>query len=277
MRLIVDSLIALMLVCILGAVLVHYQQEQRRLEDVRFVHRSLARLHEQATYRGALSDVMDRESASSEPRGHADRVLHFPRRVVPHWFDRELPLNVLVPLRQPWIDVAPADDMSDHPPDPVVRGSDQAGFWYNPNRGIFRARVPAQFSTKRTLELYNRVNGTALLALPETDRAAREPQPNPLTPEPGLRRAARESAATSLDRTVQRLRTTATVVLSGGPAVANAAVVDESAMEPRDTEAPDSEAAPFMVIETSEPRESERDGRRRPSLLNDDEPTESRD
>jgi hypothetical protein len=162
MRLLVDSLIALMLVAILGGVLVHHRQQQKQLEDYQFIHRSLARLHEQAVYHGALAD------SDLSANG-------FPAELHPHWFGDDLPVNVLLPGRQAWLDVAPPGDMSDQPPDPVVVRADQAGFWYNANRGIFRVRVPPQFSDQQTLKLYNDLNGTALLSLRTDGDPARQP------------------------------------------------------------------------------------------------------
>src|SRR5690606_29054642 len=72
--------------------------------------------------------------------------------------------------------VAPEGDTHDHPPDPVLISKEQAGFWYNPALGVFRARVPQQVTAQETLTLYNRVNGTALLSLPVSDDPARQPQ-----------------------------------------------------------------------------------------------------
>lgn len=154
MRLLIDSMIAVMLVVILAVVLVHMRQQQTQVEDIRFVNDSLARLHEQAVFYRAISEVEQSESG-------------FPLRVEPGWFGDALPLNVALPSRHPWVDVAPPGDTADHPPDPVVHRPDQAGFWYNPNRGIFRARVTPQVSREATIELYNRLNGTGLARLPE--------------------------------------------------------------------------------------------------------------
>jgi hypothetical protein len=43
--------------------------------------------------------------------------------------------------------------------------SKRAGYWYNPNQGIVRARVPVGISDDRALRLYNRINGTALTSI----------------------------------------------------------------------------------------------------------------
>jgi hypothetical protein len=104
-----------------------------------------------------------------------------------------------VPARQPWLDIAPPGDKSDHPSDPVITRGTQAGFWYNPNRGLFRARVAPQFNEEDTLELYNRLNNSNLRALPQPDfeqpfatrpagsiLAAAQPQPSAVPTPPSL-------------------------------------------------------------------------------------------
>jgi hypothetical protein len=163
MRLIVDSLIAVMLAGILAGVLLYERGKAEDLEQCRVIHQGLADLQEAAIYHGALAE---------DPRSSTG----FPLLVSPLWFDRQVPTNVTVPGRQPWLDIAPQGDMGEHPPDPVVTGPEQAGFWYNPNRGIFRARVAPQFSDQDTLALYNRLNSTPLRALPRSVDPARQPQ-----------------------------------------------------------------------------------------------------
>ncbi|MCX5661657.1 MAG: hypothetical protein NTW19_18420 [Planctomycetota bacterium] len=154
MRLLIDTLIALMLAGILAAVLWQYRKDGRQVHQVQAVHQSLARLQEQMLYRGALGE------AATGPAG-------FPLEVSPLWFPDGLPFNNLVPGRQPWLDVAPENDPGENPPDPILRRPGQAGFWYNPNRGVFRARVIPQFTLGATVELYNNVNGTSLSTLDE--------------------------------------------------------------------------------------------------------------
>lgn len=176
MRLIVDSLIALMLVAILAVVVLHYRQEHRELERIRHVHEALTHLHEQVIYHRAMAQVHEAQVRHARSIDHA---AGFPARISPTWFDDDdLPINIFASIRRPWMDRAPEGDHQDHPPDPVLRDEDQAGFWYNPQRGIVRARVPEQITESATLELYNRVNSTALLALPEDQSPGREPQPH---------------------------------------------------------------------------------------------------
>jgi len=164
MRLMIDTLIALMLAAILGGLVWHHRAQARDVSQMQTVHRALARLSEAIVYHGALIAKDDGQAG-------------FPKTIAPAWFGEQLPVNVIVPGRQPWIDVAPTGDHGDHPPDPVITRGDQAGFWYNPNRGIIRARVIAQFSQRETLELYNTLNGTALKLLPTSEDLQRMPEP----------------------------------------------------------------------------------------------------
>lgn len=160
MRLVIDSLIALMLVGILAVVVIHYRNNRTRVTDLSAVHGALAQLHEQAAFQAALG-IVERSDAG------------FPEHVSPDWFDDTVPVNDLLTAKHPWIDVAPPGDRSDQPPDPVIRRPEQAGFWYNPARGVFRARVMPEATDALTLEVYNRVNGTTLTRLPfnNPDRA----------------------------------------------------------------------------------------------------------
>ncbi len=163
MRLLVDTLIALMLAGILAGVLLYHRHQTAQLAEISRVHQSLARLHEQAIYHGALQVQIGEQDAA-------------PPTISPAWFLGNLPENPLTPNAGHWLDIAPSGDTSDHPPDPVVTKSRQAAFWYNPARGIFRARVSPQFSEARALALYNRLNQTALSRLVTIDDAKRQPQ-----------------------------------------------------------------------------------------------------
>jgi hypothetical protein len=160
MRLLIDSLIALMLLAVLGGVLVYHRHQEESAVEHQKVHRALADLQEAALLKGAMGDVETND-------------VGFPLDVMPVWFNGALPINSAVPERQPWLDIAPEGDKSDHPPDPVIRGGKQAGFWYNPNRGLFRARVTPQFTEEDTLELYNQLNNCNLRELPRKDAAPR--------------------------------------------------------------------------------------------------------
>lgn len=92
----------------------------------------------------------------------SDQSSPMPDDIDPAWFEKHIPLNALVHDNRPWLDVAKPGDTSDHPPDPVLYDPSQACFWYNPSRGIIRARVPRQNSLNQSLDLYNRVNVTSI-------------------------------------------------------------------------------------------------------------------
>lgn len=165
MRLLVDTLICLMLAGILGFVLVHTDEQASVKQKYASVQKSLGRLQEQVVYRRAMDSDADVAAAQ------------WPALISPAWFGEELPLNPLVSSRNPWIDVAPVGDLALHPPDPIITRDAQAGFWYNPNNGVFRARIRPGFTDQETLQVYNQVNSTGLAELPESrDLATRKPQ-----------------------------------------------------------------------------------------------------
>ncbi|MEM1107819.1 MAG: hypothetical protein AAGH99_03925 [Planctomycetota bacterium] len=140
------------------------------------VQDDLARLYDRASYFGAL------EHSSQEQT----KTL-WPVAILPEWFGSNLPTNRLLPgvastrrgkanaPARPWIDVAPPGDQSVHPPDPVAVRSDQAQFWYNPNVGIFRARVAAHLGEDEAVALYNQLNGVELEELHRDTNPARTP------------------------------------------------------------------------------------------------------
>jgi hypothetical protein len=163
MRLTIDSLIALMLVVLLALALAHYRASTRKLDEQRQVHIALSRLAEQARYHGS--------TARPDGRGPV-----FAMTISPAWFESDLPTNT-VAAGYAWLDVAPPGDLADDPPDPVLHNPSQAGFWYNPNRGVVRARVPGGRGPGEMLELYNQLNNTGLRDLPESASAERQPLP----------------------------------------------------------------------------------------------------
>ncbi|MEX0887644.1 MAG: hypothetical protein WD009_14525 [Phycisphaeraceae bacterium] len=160
MRLMIDMLIGVLAIAVLSTMLLAQHRERREVHEFDRAHRALASMHQQLLYQAALGEV--RLTANG-----------FPERLDPAWFGEELPVNPLAPPPDwAWVDLAPAGDHQDHPPDPVLTDPGQAGLWYNANRGVVRLRVPDQLSRRRTLELYNELNNSALEALPA--RAERE-------------------------------------------------------------------------------------------------------
>lgn len=89
----------------------------------------------------------------------------------PAWFDA-IPRNPLVSPATPWIEIAPRESADLwHPEVRLAVHPDLAGLWYNPYRGIVRARVPVQVNDERSTQLYNRVNGTRLSSILEPEPA----------------------------------------------------------------------------------------------------------
>ena len=93
----------------------------------------------------------------------------WPNTIDGGWFGEDPPRNHLLTGDRPWVELAPAEDADrDHPADPVAFDLDDqrsASFWYNPYRGVVRARVAPQINEEATLTLYNRVNGVFLTTL----------------------------------------------------------------------------------------------------------------
>lgn len=172
MRPLIDSMILVMVLTILLGGLSYRKASQQRDRELAAVRQGLAHFDEKLAFQGALWQSEQEDAAK------------YPPQVRPEWFKDAMPSNPLVRGDRPWINIAPADDLNDQPPDPLAEEPDQAAFWYNPNLGIVRARVPRQVSHRLTLELYNRVNGTSLGALPTDDNPDRAPlalNPNPVT------------------------------------------------------------------------------------------------
>ncbi|MFM7260756.1 MAG: hypothetical protein ACKO3W_09150, partial [bacterium] len=83
-----------------------------------------------------------------------------PSSVDRSWFDEVPPCNALACDNAPWIECAlPFERGREHPRDPTFRGGRGAMFWYNPWRGVVRARVPESASDEATRALYAEVNG----------------------------------------------------------------------------------------------------------------------
>lgn len=153
MRLILDSLMAVVLAALLAGILLHQRHEQQRQSDLETVRANVRLIQQQIMLQSALERV---------PRNEYG----FPITIDPQWFGDMVPRNPLLGPDHPWMEVAGADEARlTHP---VVRTGDHpftACFWYNPITGTVRARVPHTVSDRRTLELYNFVNGCNLPSL----------------------------------------------------------------------------------------------------------------
>ncbi len=163
MRRIFDISVVLLVLGGIGFVLNYRGQQTQAASKPAEVREALGKLYERSAYYGALNDSMRITGTK------------FPVAVLPEWFDGETPSNTLLDANHPWIDVAPPGDTSIHPPNPIATTQAMAGFWYNPNTGIFRARVPAHLTDQEALSLYNSLNGVELQALEPSADAARTP------------------------------------------------------------------------------------------------------
>lgn len=175
MRRVVDILVWLAVITVAVVVVRSRQSQQVSIATEAEVRESLSRLYERTSYFGAL------QTATQESR------TLWPVEVMPGWFGDELPRNGLLPgvdksglhghtaAARPWLDIAPPGDFNAHPPDPVAVRLDQAQFWYNPNVGVFRARVAPHLGEDDALKLYNQLNGIELAALRRDTDPARRP------------------------------------------------------------------------------------------------------
>lgn len=162
MRLVIDSLIALMLVAVLGGVLVMHSRSKQADREMADTQKALAALHERTAYQASVRSAL---------AGRQEVMV----QIDPAWFGEQMPVNLLASADRPWIDLAPPGDLGDHPPDPLIYNQQQAAFWYNPTLNVFRARVEPGLSEAQTLERYNQVNGTSLLAFDEAPDPSRRP------------------------------------------------------------------------------------------------------
>ena len=153
MKLLPHLLIALMASALLGGASFHVRQQRAADEAVRATHLDLMRFQQQLNLQRALND-----------RDHG--TLGYPRDIDPAWFGEDRPINALSELDRPWVEIASSRDHERlHPRSLVMLDRNEAAFWYNPFRGVVRARVPAGISDQHALDLYNEVNECALESL----------------------------------------------------------------------------------------------------------------
>lgn len=153
MRIFIDILIALMIAGILaGAVVLHRtkQEKQHKIETTRI---EVRRFQRQLMLKAAIAQA----GISSES---------FPETIDPSWFGDTFPKNLLLNQGHPWVEIAAKGERTlVHPVDPTANEMTDAQFWYNPYLGIVRARVPADLSDAKAVELYNTINETDLVDL----------------------------------------------------------------------------------------------------------------
>ena len=150
MRLLIDSLVAVMLAALLGAIVLAERREQDWYRDIEIASVDLHRLQREIYLQAALGDV------PLSDRG-------FPVTVDPEWFETGLPRNPLLGPDHPWLEVAGAAQQHlTHPPKRMAVDRQTAKFWYNPYQGVVRARVSSELAEHEALTLYNQVNGCRL-------------------------------------------------------------------------------------------------------------------
>ncbi len=143
------GLVLAILASVAGAGWYYYQNFYvRQTNRVAATQQALGKITEEAVYRASTKDI------ELSTRGHAATIQM-------SWFE-QLPVNSLVASHVPWMDVAPESQANLLNPTRIVADSQLAGFWYNPGRGLVRARVPRQLSEQSTVDLYNKVNNTSL-------------------------------------------------------------------------------------------------------------------
>ena len=150
MRLLLDTLVALMLAAILVGVVFQTRTDQE-VDHARDTTRAeLRRFQQQIALQSTLAKVERTE------RG-------YPLTIDPEWFQGNLPSNPLLGPEHPWVEIAsPEQENLIHPNERVASNKGIAKFWYNPRTGMVRARVPVGMSDKASLELYNYVNNAGL-------------------------------------------------------------------------------------------------------------------
>ncbi len=144
---------ALMVVALVGGTIIYYRQQDARESQIEKVSADLRRLELEIKFQAA--------TGSTQLNGRG-----WPVTIEPEWFDEGAPMNDLVEIGRPWVEVArPVEANLLHPTIRITVEDDLAGFWYNPYQGIVRARVPVMVSDEHALDLYNSVNGTSLASI----------------------------------------------------------------------------------------------------------------
>jgi len=153
MRLVIDSLVAVMLAGVLASIIVFnrkHDEQQLALEQTR---QAIRQIEQQISLQITLERVEVNDNG-------------FPRTVDPTWFQIEVPDNAMFDDARPWLEVAgPEDRDLEHPARLTAVDPSQATFWYNPYRGIVRARVPEGISDAATIRMYNAANGTSISSI----------------------------------------------------------------------------------------------------------------
>ncbi len=131
-----------------------YQQQDKHQEtQIHAAQRAVDRVSQEVKYRAAMGKV------ELTLRG-------WPMTLDPQWFKGNPPQNPFAAVGSAWAEVAPPEDCElTDPPIRLALDRSTPAFWYNPCKGIVRARVSPTLSDEQALEIYNRINRTNLASL----------------------------------------------------------------------------------------------------------------
>ncbi len=154
MRLIIDILVAVTLLCVLVGITMHYRSESSMEKRLMRAEAEVQRFQSQIMLQAALESVELTEFG-------------YPKEIDPEWFEN-LPENPLLDAEKhgTWVEIAGEEERERRNPRQLMAETrDVARFWYNPYTGFVRARVPGDMSDTTATQLYNRVNGTSVHSL----------------------------------------------------------------------------------------------------------------
>ena len=150
MRVVIDTLVALMIAGVLAGVVLHHRSKDDHIADAAGARETVNRIQRELTLKGSLGSVETTRQG-------------FPVSVDPTWFGEMIPINPLLDTDRPWMEIAPFKDRAlDHPDVRTAMTRETASFWYNPYKGVVRARVPATLTDAAARSLYDAVNLTGV-------------------------------------------------------------------------------------------------------------------
>jgi len=126
-----------------------------------YEHRAAEHATQVAGARQALRDIETQARLQASIGQVRTTAADMPLGIEPNWFER-MPVNPFVGPEAPRFETVGPDRRNLIHPPVVVAGPDRAAFWYNPFRGVVRARVPERLTRRMTIDLYNRINQSDL-------------------------------------------------------------------------------------------------------------------
>jgi hypothetical protein len=148
MRLLIDAIIAVCLIGLLATVMTVRRTEAARSETVEATRQAIDAIESEAIYQAALGEVELSDGG-------------WPLEIQVSWFDRIPPHPMFadrVPYEIAWLEHADQAEQDLEHPRQKHADVRHGAFWYNPDRGIVRARVPRQPTDQATEQLYRRIN-----------------------------------------------------------------------------------------------------------------------